>query len=638
MNIKFRTKAKGFSLIEVMIALVILAVGILGISKLQGVLIKNSSNANQRTVAMSIAQKKIDDLKSFVHLTTVDSDVANTWTVASGATATAYAASTLSYSHINDDEGGAPVGSTDLLAGALTVGNYNYTLNWVVTDYWFDPAALTAASTVDPSAPSAYSDEKLVTITVAWNDEIGGTQNISLSTVIDAYAPALTAFSDNPASLGDNGPIVNYTPLAAPDVVPVTLDVGDQKKESSKPVPDLSKKGDSTVVTFQTVTYSPIALSSVTTTERREEFLTAVCNCKSGGATPTTSIIKGFLEWDVEDLVLRDVASVVAVSPSIIKAAVDNGGGEDQHAACTACCRDEADGATGFKTCRMKRVDGIYRLFEPWKMIAFNIIPASYFNKATGASGATSSNSIPYMTSTIQASNIGLYSEYVKSVVRDALQNGISTVPNSSFKTFSTVSNFVNGASTIHTQFSQGEANYRELQARAVYLDIPPNEIYDGGNYTPTGVSAVPLDRVPFYENNFTQIAGWIPDVNLGENTSSDGDLTWVTDYTAVHDYMNSSCENPRHNTSAERTALNRNHVTNEKFFYPGGGTTTTCLNSSRGAFYPIRITSGVVPTNNPITGTINSRMYTSNDGVIDRLVNTGVSSANASIELTVIP
>ena len=56
------TKSHGFSLIEVMIALLVLAVGILGISKLQGTLIRNTSDANQRTVAVSVAQQKIDDL------------------------------------------------------------------------------------------------------------------------------------------------------------------------------------------------------------------------------------------------------------------------------------------------------------------------------------------------------------------------------------------------------------------------------------------------------------------------------------------------------------------------------------------------------------------------------------------------
>ena len=126
--------------------------------------------------------------------------------------------------------------------------------------------------------------------------------------------------------------------------------------------------------------------------------------------------------------------------------------------------------------------------------------------------------------------------------------------------------------------------------------------------------------------------------MNLGENTSSDGDRIWVPDYTSVHDYMDSSCENPNHNDPTEPHSLGRNHVTNEKFFYAGGGATITCLNASRGNFYPIVTTVSGVSQTHDATGEVSSRMYTSNDGVIDKLVNSGALSVDATINLTVTP
>ncbi len=268
----------GFSLIEVMIALVILAVGVLGISKLQSTLIKNSSNANQRAVAVSIAQKKIDDLKSFVNLTTASASVPDAWAEGASNISSTLTASQLAFTHIEDNKGGAPLGSTGLLDGSQTIGNYTYTLSWDVTDYWQGTSTASVPTTTAPMV-GAVADEKLVTVTVAWTDELGDSQSVALSTIIDAYSPSLTALSGKIAP-GGEGPNVAYTPLAAPDVVPVTLDDGTgQKKESSKPVPDTSKKGESTIVKFQTVTYLDVDNDGDTDKQRQEEFLSLVCKC-----------------------------------------------------------------------------------------------------------------------------------------------------------------------------------------------------------------------------------------------------------------------------------------------------------------------------------------------------------------------
>lgn len=628
--INMRKADKGFTLIEVLIALVVIGFGILGISKLQASFIKNSANANQRSVAVSLAQKKIDDLKSFALL---KSDTA--W---SGET---IASSEIAYTHIADNKGGAPAGSSDLLANTtITVGNYNYSMVWDVTDYWHT-ADFAVPSTSAPTPTPDKSDLKEVTVTVSWVDELGDNQQVSLATVIDAYAPALTAFSDNPSSVGDVGPDVEYTPLAAPDVIPVTLDIGNQKKESSKPLPDLSKKGDSTAVTFQTVTYTDTLSAPGSTAVRQEDFKTLACLCKGGPST--SSLQKATYEWNDEDEYIYDAASTISVSSSLYtKSVVDNGGGESQDPDCTICCRDGADvSGTFYKACRLKRVDGVYRIAEPWKLIAFNVIPSSYFNSAS----TPSSNSIVGMDAATQSNNIQLYSDYVITRVRGALDTWALTpaatiTPDTSFSTFvsasGAVANYVNviAASTIdHTSFSVGSANHREIQARAVYMDVPPNDIYQSGAYTPSGVSAVPLDRVPFYEVNTTQLAGWITDEQLGATgTTTTGDIAFDTDYTDNHDDMDND-GNPVNlvssNCSQDDTPSGRNYTTNEAFYESGGGTTVTCINASRGDFYPLVTTAA---SGTPVT----SRVFTSNEGIIDQKVDSAASAVDSSIYLDV--
>lgn len=54
---------KGFTLLEVMIALVILAVGLLGLASLQIMAIKGNSYGQQMTVASTMAQNQLEQLR-----------------------------------------------------------------------------------------------------------------------------------------------------------------------------------------------------------------------------------------------------------------------------------------------------------------------------------------------------------------------------------------------------------------------------------------------------------------------------------------------------------------------------------------------------------------------------------------------
>lgn len=60
-----RRSQAGFSLIEALVAMVILAFGMLAIAGLQATLSRNSDNAKQRTEAVRLAQQKMEELRSF---------------------------------------------------------------------------------------------------------------------------------------------------------------------------------------------------------------------------------------------------------------------------------------------------------------------------------------------------------------------------------------------------------------------------------------------------------------------------------------------------------------------------------------------------------------------------------------------
>jgi len=71
-------KENGFSLIEVLIAMVILAVGLLALSSMQGTFASGSADSRQRMRAMDLAKSRLNVLKTMDYtagpLTDTDSD------------------------------------------------------------------------------------------------------------------------------------------------------------------------------------------------------------------------------------------------------------------------------------------------------------------------------------------------------------------------------------------------------------------------------------------------------------------------------------------------------------------------------------------------------------------------------------
>ena len=583
MNSKRNKVQKGFSLIEVMLSVLILGIGILAVSKLQTSLIRSGANANQRSLAANLIQKKTDDLRRFVHLTTSGATVPDTWS------SSITSPNSLAYEHIADNAGGLIGPAT------VTIGNIDYGLSWYVQDYYY--SGTDAKATTMPFGAD-YPSYKAVHVVATWSS-VGSVNNVvSFDTIIDAYGPTSTALGSN-LSTGNDGPVIPYDPLQAPDVLPITIESDGLKKETSKPLPDLSKKGDSTLVKFETVTYAQ-SLDTV----KREEFRTLVCNCKTG--ITNNEQIYGITTWDDTLEKIIDVTSTH--TNSISRTVVDNSNGENQANECFICCRD-GDVTTGasptFKVCRMKRVDGILRLFEPWKMIGFNLIPASYFNDSDGLPSGSG------MTTMIQTNNISTYSNYVTSLVRNVLKTTGSSGAYNSYTTVDTTfvtntATFTNGA-IDHKEFYQHiSANDRPMQARAIYLDYPPSGIFTQITNQTTFYTAdtVPLDRIPFFEVNMTELAGWIPD----------RDQDTFSTYTDDHDNISNA---PGCNPAS---APSYSYVTNDAI---KNGCETSY---SRGNFFP-----KVVGTT-----TVTTEIFTNSDGVIDRNINNGNTTINSSIGLKV--
>lgn len=383
---------RGFSLIEVMVASLIIMLGVTGFVTLQSAYMRNDADTNLRQVALQLAQEKLDDLRQFELLETT-----------AGANA---------YNDIITNDGG------DIVSGAVQIDigddgkSYVFDRSWTVADLyfvdtdadgdedtWLDAAALAATGAAVPTT----SAQKAVTISVSWTDVEGSTVTVAIDGNIAPVAAANSFQATNETDNAKAQPEVAYTPGLAPDVI--SYDLGNNESvETSKPVPDISNQGDNNVVQFETIRYETDTNGAAKL--EQEDFLTVNCSCKlagiGAGYTPSMTVLDG------DELVVQSGTEIT----KDIGVVADN----KQPALCDACCRDHHDtlsmiadetyyrqeaglphghyeyqgngnfnkalssGDPYTEACRFKRVDGLYELYPDWQLIDIIEFETTYLN------------------------------------------------------------------------------------------------------------------------------------------------------------------------------------------------------------------------------------------------------------------
>ena len=517
---------RGFSLLEVLFAVIILAVALLATARLHAMVTQDGSFAKARGIAANLAQEKLDDIKSFTVLYNDPDTVPDEC-----------AAPTFCYSEIGADTGGKEKadGSLELISGDITVGNTTYNRTWTVTDY-YNCTAASAASTANCASPNTkpYPDFKRVTLTVTWDDEKGLEQIITLQTAIYASDPGSQARMT--ASSSGGGPKVSYTPIGVPDAVPVPINTGGTKfKESSKPVPDVVSNGSAAEVSFDAVSYVNNGSGGYDTTER-EEFTTVSCECSfdstDNAYTPSRMVWNGTsLEAKVGDKVSKPVGTPASGQSEFCTACCkdhhDVGGfagttqpkfdpdrpeveyaadGNHKHywysncvagtlgkTTCNAANKDPAlgygvvDSGAYLESCRFKRVDGLWRIWQDWRQVKMTVMPYDF---------------LPV------SANLDAYVEVIEAVVENTVRtdssNGTKAIPALTGRDFS---------------FTAAGEN-KQLLGRAVFVDRvykkdAPTEL-DTDYYTnlvaKVDASSDWLHLVPFYEANLTLLIDWSSD------------------------------------------------------------------------------------------------------------------------------
>jgi hypothetical protein len=160
---------RGSTLIDELTAVVVLSVGLLGLTALQGRLIRTASDAESELSALSLAQSRFEQLRGFLHETGA---VKSYQSITSGVETMSPA-------------GAQPFSTRYTMQVEVT----RFRLEKDVAGRHFAPIANDSSIPVSVIVP----EFKRVTITVSWSDRLGEFRSVDMAGIIGSVAPTAAA-------------------------------------------------------------------------------------------------------------------------------------------------------------------------------------------------------------------------------------------------------------------------------------------------------------------------------------------------------------------------------------------------------------------------------------------------------------
>lgn len=533
---RFMRAVRGFSLIEVMIAVVVLSTGLLALAALQANLMRSAADSKARSRVAALVSSHLDAMRASGY---------------SGAVSMA-ALGCVSGNDVCQAETEGAVGS------------------------------LTIAHQVQEVVLGKDARYKTVRMVAQWTDAGGQARSLSMNTVLSPTALDASATLVDKDISGDSAkqPLVRTTNPATPGMIPIAVSATDSTA-ATNPRPELLSQGNNSSITgtkFDVLTYTNETGGNAQI-QRRVETTVIACTCQYGAGGTNLPLIYQKAQWPAiwtgerYDLYKPDSSTLQAPG-----AAINSGpaSGVEQSALCTECCRDHHDTArtdvakfdpervlqqgeavdshytrdtngtlvladaskngTYEESCRMIRVDGLWRT------------AADMYSRYTGliATGVASGKTDPATTGVPDATAADNYggspSKGITGFVKDYLAELMKTA-----------SSYV-GAPALYDRYrlndpaelsikrpTKTETDERYLHLRGLYVDYLEEKAKDriktallpancpGGNRT-----ECILPYVPFTTVNLTELGYWKSQVLKGGEYLDDTSILKVETASAL--------------------------------------------------------------------------------------------------------
>jgi Tfp pilus assembly protein PilV len=470
------TVAKGFSLVEVLIASLMIMLGVTGYVTLQSEFVMADSRLNLRHLALQIAQEKLDDLASFSQIESLPGVAC--------------------YNDIANNVGGSiPSGDVTVALGNNQLNTRHFNRTWQVRNkYFVDTDNDTRPDTwvevghpkVIPPIPSV-AGQKEISINVAWTDYQGNNQSLVLNGTITPIPQSRSLLALSELESVTQRPKIEFTPTSLPDSH--NMELGNNKRlQSASPIIVQNDRVDLSFEKYRDV-------NGIDIKEGQNDFTTVGCRCELAGMGQGMSPAMGII----------DHGQLVTVSGQYLQKMTGKPSVSNQSNLCTQCCNDHHDSAQTIadeqyyriendqphshfvllenqsykqalqpgdqydEICRFKRVEGYFVLYPDWQLIELVVLSPDYL---------------------LEPSNHITYATYVNALLRSSISH--SNLP----------------TRPINRDVSANNAG-RQLTARGLYIDPLRSNDREMLQAKIANGESDWLSLTPFYDVNLTLLANW---------------------------------------------------------------------------------------------------------------------------------